>query len=245
MNSMVVKTMEGQLHTSILAMEGYCSFHHLLLHLAMEYPEIVKKANITVWKFIKSEEGRTKKAVPNLGEFLCLLNISRYSWDDIARPFLEETFDRNAKWYLEKHPELATPSTVSVDWARLRKVFDATVVSRSLIMFQAYFARRVGKPNKKPLEAIFEDYNRRLGKPSNLIKLELQSTTKRLKNEVKSWPEFFANLGLPPPSPEYLTKWLSFSVESSEKKNYHSAATLPKPSVASAASTAVPKSSSK
>lgn len=39
-----------------------------------------------------------------LGEFLPLLTVSKFQWKDVARTYIEESFDRNVKWLLAKYP---------------------------------------------------------------------------------------------------------------------------------------------
>jgi len=106
LNTMVVQVMKGATHESLAALQGYCAIYHLLVSFALKYPEMVSAANQMVRKFLANETGRNKRNCPSLGEWLCVLSISDYSWEDVASTFLRECFDRNVKWVCEAHPEL-------------------------------------------------------------------------------------------------------------------------------------------
>ena len=63
MNSMVVQVMSGKLYGSIMALEGYSAFHHLLLVLLEEYPELKAQVDETIRGFLKSDSSRHKHEV--------------------------------------------------------------------------------------------------------------------------------------------------------------------------------------
>jgi hypothetical protein len=69
----------------------------LLLWSADAYPGIREYANKVVSDFKREERFRVKKEVPNLGEFLIYLTLSKVEWKDIAILFLKEMFDRNVR----------------------------------------------------------------------------------------------------------------------------------------------------
>jgi hypothetical protein len=56
----------------------------MLLGFVNEYPEIEEHANQLISNFIRSERGRTKSVVRNLGEFLPLLTFSSFTWQQLA-----------------------------------------------------------------------------------------------------------------------------------------------------------------
>merc|ERR1712193_212017 len=117
-------------------------FHHLLLMLKQKMPELSNEIEKRIKDFIENEDKRTKDAVPNLGEFLCLLSASdKYTWDDIALPVLNETLDRNILWLLKAHPHLVSPSCRGDE--RVRSALKTSEVSRRLLMFNIWFLRNV------------------------------------------------------------------------------------------------------
>merc|ERR1719331_701835 len=129
---MVVKMMKGQLHISIKALEGYCGFHHLFLQLCEEVDGLRAEIDRRIERFLETEAGRHKDAVPNLGEFLAYLAVSdKYSWGQLCVPFLEEVFDRHALWQMKANPELAfiDRDTALVDAKRMKQCFAANQVS--------------------------------------------------------------------------------------------------------------------
>lgn len=50
--------------------------------------------------FITDHSARHKDNKPNLGEFLPLLSVSYYTWDDVKKCVVQETLDRNSLWLM-------------------------------------------------------------------------------------------------------------------------------------------------
>ena len=78
-------TCTGATHESAVALQGYMYFYHLLLAFVQKYPELQVVADERIRAFKQSECGRIKRNCPNLGEFLPLLAVSSFSWDDVAQ----------------------------------------------------------------------------------------------------------------------------------------------------------------
>ena len=93
--------MKGELHASIRALDGYAALLHTLLALMRWYPKLREIADDRIDRFLDGERGRNKYQCRALGEWLPLLAMSdKYCWEDVCADYLEETFDRNAKWYV-------------------------------------------------------------------------------------------------------------------------------------------------
>ncbi len=62
MNTMVVNVMNGSLHASIVALEGYCSFHRLLLLFVQKYPSLQKLIDDRALAFVRYAPQKKKKS---------------------------------------------------------------------------------------------------------------------------------------------------------------------------------------
>jgi len=222
MNTMVVQVMNGTVHASIKALEGYCWFHRLLLQAVLDSPYLQQEVETKINNFITNPERRTKRAVKALGEWLPLLSVSRrFTWQQVAVPYIQENLDRNVKWVIEKHPGLKRsrmPEGVA-DLERLDDTFDATKVSIKLCMFHVHFLRTV-RPKDTPLEQVAKNYDAFYGMPSHETKEILQKEIFRI-HEVSTWPEFFHYIGIKCPPAAVLTRWLVQAVSNSARKEYH------------------------
>ena len=234
--------MKGELHASIVALDGYASFLHTLLAALEWYPTLRTIVEDRIARFVDGERGRNKYQCPALGEWLPLLALSdKYTWRDVAHEYLMETFDRNAKWVLKAHPELLEAVDAYSPGPRharrafpqlLRKAFDTSKVSMRLLMFHVTFLRlfRVrgpaglgskvnpgGQLSTTELKAQLDDC---YGRPTPSVQDAMQAAIKAI-TKVTSWNEVFARVGLTPPSPGYLSAWLKRTFENSERRRYH------------------------
>ncbi len=162
--------------------------------MAQEYPQIQNIVNQETKKFCSNKKERSKENCPSLGtkfflttfsfffeqqkfrqnsyyfigEFIALLSISGISWQQVSQPFLEELFCRNVLWVGNKYPGLMSTSGEAVDFDRLKKTWEATIISSRLVMFHVYFLLRVsrqisyseidhyyGRPSQKLTQVIF------------------------------------------------------------------------------------------
>lgn len=90
--------LQGDLHASIRALDGYATFCQTLLAVMRWYPAVRAEVDRRIESFMEGQHRRNKYLVPALGEWLPLLVFSdRYSWRDVAHEYLRENFDRNAK----------------------------------------------------------------------------------------------------------------------------------------------------
>jgi len=189
-----------------------------------EYPELLEQVNDTIRNFIDDPNSRTKKVVPNLGEFLPYLAVTdTFSWEDVREAYILECFDRNVKWTVEKFPHLkkipqvTSPGIVS---SRITKTFEAIRVSQRLLMFHVYFFRNIAKPENTTINKIKAMYDTLYGMPTHAVKEELQVAIKDIL-KVDDWVKFFDRIDIPLPSTDQLYSWLCDSVQRSEAKRYH------------------------
>jgi hypothetical protein len=225
MNSMVVQLMkEGdshghvRRHASEEALEGFCSFHHMLLYYSRVYPSIEQMANKQVDDFIASEQARHKKKTPDLGNLLVCLTLSGKGWQFIWKPFILEMFCRNVRWVLREKPSLGFQCG---ELYRLNETFPAVKTSLRLLMFQVHFLSDVGRPsNSKGPADVLAAYDRRLGCPTTKQKEDLQIACKRILC-VNSWREFFERCRVPVPPQQKLAEMLFQAVKNSCEKGYH------------------------
>jgi hypothetical protein len=234
MNSMIVLLMSGNLHESQKALAGYMAFHHMLLMLKSRCPGLNNIIETTIRDFIENEDKRLKAAVPNLGEFLCILSVSdEYTWEDIALPVLNEMFDRNMLWVLKKHPDHAFMKEPPHSTVLVRDALETSVVSRGLLMFHVWFLRNVahlphlhaetGDKVCCKAQCLVSRYERTKGVPHESLLVSLQAATRRFNDVSNTWNDFLEAVECEPMDNESLRKWLMRSLMRSLKKGYHKA----------------------
>ena len=111
MNSMALTFMrsikENDRVVSDRSITGYCAYHHLLLYHALRCsPEIRIECNRRVNEFMADATKRSKKNLPNLGEFLINMVLSSKGWEHVRYAYLRELFLRNVRWYVRSEPLL-------------------------------------------------------------------------------------------------------------------------------------------
>lgn len=220
MNTLVVEIMNNKnnLQANDKFVNGYFAIFRLLLQFASEEPKVRLFVDGQLQKFIEAPDRRTKQFVPNLGELLMFLTISnKYSWNNIKRIFLNECDARNVFWYAvgnynnpARHPELAN---VSVTTNRTTKVFNATEVSRNLVMFQVRFSEVT-----KTLSPELMDNN--YGLAPDQLRNDLKDTYQQVI-KVSDWNGYFKWLNIPEVSDQDRCSELIEAVKLSEKQGYH------------------------
>merc|ERR1712048_248163 len=105
-------------------------------------------------RFLEKEDHRSKTQVPSLGDFIPLLSVCKeneFSWDVMAKPLLEESFDRNVLWVCKAHPAFALPKHnvlgEGADEERLQNTLEAKKISQRLYMFHVLFLDLVEQQN--------------------------------------------------------------------------------------------------
>jgi len=231
MNSMVVQLFsthaanldEPPLHASEVALEGYCGFHHLLLHAAQRWPEIRQEANRRLEAFLSSERGQSKDCTPDLGRLLVTLTLSGRGWEALCYPFLREMLARNVRWVLQKKPFLlaTAPPHAASRADRAIQTFDASLTALRLVAFQISFLQLIGRPaGTAGPQNVCARYDRRLGKPTAPQRAQLQVHAKRVL-KLSSWTEFFLLVGANVPSADTLHELLVGALHTSARRGYH------------------------
>lgn len=233
MNSQVVLLMDCNVHASQKALAGYMAFHHLFLMLKRQCRALHKAVEAKVEAFIRDEKCRVKEAVPNLGEFICLVSVSdTYSWKDVAEVVLSEAFDRNMFWAFKKYPQLAFLDDLTRCADLTKLVLNATEVSRRVFMFQAWFLQNVAQvPHTHPgpkqhcecrkARCLLSRYERTKGIPGESTVAALQKACRRFARPNQTWAEFFEAVDCFPMGEHEVKLWLIRCAKNSERKRYH------------------------
>lgn len=218
---------EIQLFDSIKALEGYMGFHHLLLAFAESDPRIVKIAEERVGHFITKAACRDKEVTPDVGELIVCLALSKYKWEDFIPKYIDEVFQRNARWILAEYPNLRKLEPMgTVSCIRLRQSYESAKTGFRMAMFQRYFMKEIANPctiedHPDKLTILFEEYNQRFGKPVAGLAEALQRHSRKVL-ACDNFFDFFELVGFCAPTAVGLCDWLRSSIKRSEKREYHS-----------------------
>ena len=100
MNKMIVALHKGELHKSIAAIEAYCHFLRLSLRVLDEFPETQNLINNRIDKIFLTNEQRNKQNLGDMGEFLILWSLSKYSLqnENIWKILIVEYISRQIYW---------------------------------------------------------------------------------------------------------------------------------------------------
>jgi len=193
MNTQMVALLNGKAHLSEAALTGFMGFHHLLLSILNRFPSLQKIVEKQLANFLLGEENRSKKQIPNLGEFMCLICVSKkFTWADFAEPIMLETLARSASWSLDKYPKyLPEPNLNAVDRAAL--MWKSRIVASRITAFQVFFVRKFAND----LETQFKYYEQFKGVPTKFEIEELSAQTKSIL-KMSSWNDLFIRSGLQP-----------------------------------------------
>jgi hypothetical protein len=220
MNNMVVQVMnqKNNLSANDKFINGYFNCYRLLVQVANEYPDLVTYSNKQIERFLKNTNNRSKKnGVPNLGDWLVLLAVSKHEWSNVASEFVEECDARNVFWYTQgtrfspaKYPEFAD---ITKNDKRNEKVFEATQISRNLVCFQTRFLNSLDTINTDEFDAMY-----------GVVQDDLKNGLKGIYNDIaviKNWSEYFVWNGLGEISYEDRQTQLIRAIKLSLEKGYH------------------------
>ncbi|KAJ6621274.1 Ubiquitin-conjugating enzyme E2 B [Pseudolycoriella hygida] len=220
MNSLVVEIMqnEGNATANDKFINGYFSMYRLLQQYGQDNPKLIAYSNESLNRFKKSLEARKKTNTPNVGEFLMHLTISStLTWMDISQEFMAECEARNVFWYCvgnhnmcPPHPELIDPNYTG---QRSTKVFNATTVSRNLVMFQVKFANVTKFLDMAELDSNY-------GLAPDVLTAELKNLYSQVV-AVKDWDAFHDFVEMPRVSDAQRELQLVQAVRASAAQGYH------------------------
>eukprot|EP01084_Bolivina_argentea_P292822 503518_1 len=217
-------------HASEKALIGYCAFHHMLLYLVQEYPEMQTYARGCIQDFIAYPSSREKSSTPDLGKFILMMAIVEdYEWEDIATVFIHESLDRQVKWYLRKYPQLESlDASKCSPKERIACTLKSTMISRRLVAFQVFFLKNICAPRDGySLSDLLMNYNKRWGQPTSQQKRLLQRKVNEIllkKDDMKSWLRYFDQVGLTKyETNAQVCNALKRAVTNSKNKEYHRA----------------------
>jgi len=192
---------------------GYSALHHLLLWMVSRNKKRIQSfADRSVLLFLRGMASSGKWICKNIGKLLIYTMIStKFSWKDIGKTFMLESFTRNVKW-LVKQPKYAQYDTTNYLPDRVRDTFQATQTSRRLIMFQVWFSR------SNAAETL-HSYNQRLGRPRSSVRHGVVTKTKEILR-CCGWKQYFNELRVRIDVQD-VDRLLRFAVFNSSKKGYH------------------------
>merc|ERR1712194_836566 len=219
MNTMVVLLCDKGLEVSERALDGYFMLWRLL-GACVETYGLQGTVLLRLKKFL-DPANRIKEKVPSLGDFLPLISVTQDAaacWRSLAKPVLEESFDRNVLWLCRDHPEYAKSyennKGQGANMERLAATLASTKVSKRLLMFHALFLKSIQ----------IQRVDLFLGRPPQHVRRAFVQGVQEIL-AVESWPGFFSTFGLPCPAPAVLTDVLKQAVTNSLQKMYHTKTT--------------------
>jgi len=171
-NKTIVAMMNGNMHESESAIFAYCHLLRLLMRFVKMYPQVVDKMNKTIESF---KEGKRSKAdVPDIGEFIVMLSLSKYSYkdNDIQTILLNEYFARQVFWILKAQPKVLSVQDIPT---RLNTMFKAAEVSNKLLVFNIVAAKAFIFPG------VDEKLDANYGMPPAKVVSNFQTTIKNVK----------------------------------------------------------------
>lgn len=188
MNQMVVALMNGGLHESENAIHAFCHYLRLLMRFWGGYPQLSQHVETKVKNFVSDRRHRSKKHVPDLGEFLIVLALSSRSFKepDVQKAVLEEFFARQVLWINKKYPDVVN----NLNGPRQRMSFDATQVSLKLFLFDLAVIKWFVFPGIKG------ELDRRFGVPPESVLSNFQNEVKDIK-AVTDYETFLTTIDHP------------------------------------------------
>ncbi|UJR20458.1 hypothetical protein I4U23_023587 [Adineta vaga] len=212
-NKSSVQLFNGEMFQSKHAIEAFCHFLRLLMHFIDLYPELSQRIDTRIENFIKNLSNRNKKVIPDIGEFLIQVALSKkYQFEQIKQYIYEEYFARQIYW-IQKDGHI--PNLYEIQSKDLLTIFQAAKVSNHLLVFNLEMAQTfIFSGVKKHLDRCY-------GYPPNSVVENFQQRLKAIKALYK-YSEFVKAIKMDDKiqSPEDLIALILRSVEISNKQGY-------------------------
>jgi ubiquitin-protein ligase len=214
-NKMVVAIMNGSLHSSENAIFAYCHYVRLLLRFLEKYPRLVTKIDRDIERFISGETFRCKSTVPDIGEFLIKLMISKkYNFYDpsVQTVFMKEYIARQVFWVVKKYPSAYVERDFN---KKISLIFSGSDVSNKLLVYTLTAAKYF------MCEGIEERLDACYGIPPDAIVTAFQSTIAKIK-DIKNYRTWLQAISLDKviTSPALLEDLLFQSYKISKRQGY-------------------------
>eukprot|EP00026_Physarum_polycephalum_P000525 Phypoly_transcript_00526.p1 GENE.Phypoly_transcript_00526~~Phypoly_transcript_00526.p1 ORF type:complete len:1493 (+),score=259.06 Phypoly_transcript_00526:63-4541(+) len=191
----VVKFTIQDQNVSERAIQMYCDIHRLFLQMLKEYPTVAEIAVEKLTSFISTPEFRKRSITPDLGELIEYLTVTtKYSWDDLKKPYIMESFRRNARFIKDTIGHVRIQSLNDVD--ELLDLWMRGTSGGRVTMFNVLFMNVIARPKDMPIEEIMDMYDSRWGKvPADKLVLLKNGYEEIMK--VTSLQEVLSRLGVP------------------------------------------------
>ncbi len=179
MNKTVVQLLNGSLHESKEAIEAYCHFLRLFMELIEVFPQIKMEIEHRISDFKKGPEFRNKKVIPDIGEFITMMAVLGYSYDELKELLLEEYFARQILWIEKAGIQILDAKSID-----LKKTFEANRVSCQLLVFNLEMIRFFIYPEAK------KDLDARYGYPPEDRVNTFQLMIRKIKDQIQGYQIF-------------------------------------------------------
>ncbi|CAF0798243.1 unnamed protein product [Adineta ricciae] len=213
MNKTVVQLFNGEMYESKQAIEAYCHFLRLLMHFIDIYPQLDGGINKTIADFISDRRNRQKQYVPDMGEFLIKIALSKkYHFAEIKKYIYEEYFARQIFWIEQKQ---VVRELLCIKSRHLPDIFQAAQVSNHLLVFNLAMAETFIYPGVK------EELDKAFGYPSDQVVEKFQRRLRDIK-AINDYRQLMKEIRIDDiiESSEDMVNFLISSVKISNRQGY-------------------------
>jgi ubiquitin-protein ligase len=210
------------------AIESYYHLFHLLLCLATSNTGIVRAINMTVSGLLQAKPRSDKTTIPNLGHLLIALLLTDHPvTEKVLKNVIQEAIARNVVWMLDRQKgsgmvELAYLEADPISYYRLKKTFEASRTSYTLLMFQNLFRQTIDRGTgtaRKSLVTMRDELFQAHGGPPKGTAEALAKKIGELQ-AVDNFKDFVQHMGVALPSQQFFTSFLRGCTVASVEKGY-------------------------